>query len=799
MSSRLGTIVTAASACAAMLALPALAQDASVQNGAAQDKQPSTLQTIVVTGTRAFDRTAADSLAPIDVLTPKELVATGAPDLTTALRTLLPSFNFPQPSLTDGTDSTMPAQLRGLAPDQTLVLVDGKRQHTTAIVNVNGSIGRGSSPVDLSAIPINAIERIEVLRDGAAAQYGSDAIAGVINIILKGGADHGGANVTFGRHDGGQGDTWQGGADGGFALGNNGWVHLSANYLNQDRTSHAGPDIRYPGDPTYGTVTFRFGLPKSIAKQAAVNTQYNLGENATLYAFSVFNKRDVVSGGFFRSLSQYETSTPAAAVVYPDGYLPLEHSAILDNTTVLGIKGDAGGWHYDISGDTGGSHWKLHTTDTFNYSLGADSPTAFYIGTLTIRQNEFNADFSRDFDAGWYHPLTVAWGLAYRHGEFAIKEGDPASYAGAGAQVYPGYQPGDAGSHSRSNTAGYVDLETDFTEQFSAGLAARYEHYSDFGNTTSWKLSGRYAFTPVVALRGTISTGFRAPSLQQEYYSSTSINFVNDGSGNLVPYTIRTFPVSDPAAAALGAQPLKPEKARNYSIGLVLTPTVGPYVTLDLYQVDIDDRIILSGNLVGTAVQDYLTSAGIPFVSGGRFFTNAVDTRTRGADLIGTWPIQLQSSSLKLTGGLNWNKTDIRSIKPNPPQLGLAGLVLPIIDRAEQGRISVGTPRSKAFVAADWGIGNWTLHGQLTRYGQWESLGGSPSGDQTYGSRMLLDASISYALDRWDFTLGGNNITNEYPEKNNDANNYHGIIDYPLTSPFGFNGSYWYASASYRW
>jgi iron complex outermembrane receptor protein len=782
-----------------MLALPALAQDASVQNGAAQDKQPSTLQTIVVTGTRAFDRTAADSLAPIDVLTPKELVATGAPDLTTALRTLLPSFNFPQPSLTDGTDSTMPAQLRGLAPDQTLVLVDGKRQHTTAIVNVNGSIGRGSSPVDLSAIPINAIERIEVLRDGAAAQYGSDAIAGVINIILKGGADHGGANVTFGRHDGGQGDTWQGGADGGFALGNNGWVHLSANYLNQDRTSHAGPDIRYPGDPTYGTVTFRFGLPKSIAKQAAVNTQYNLGENATLYAFSVFNKRDVVSGGFFRSLSQYETSTPAAAVVYPDGYLPLEHSAILDNTTVLGIKGDAGGWHYDISGDTGGSHWKLHTTDTFNYSLGADSPTAFYIGTLTIRQNEFNADFSRDFDAGWYHPLTVAWGLAYRHGEFAIKEGDPASYAGAGAQVYPGYQPGDAGSHSRSNTAGYVDLETDFTEQFSAGLAARYEHYSDFGNTTSWKLSGRYAFTPVVALRGTISTGFRAPSLQQEYYSSTSINFVNDGSGNLVPYTIRTFPVSDPAAAALGAQPLKPEKARNYSIGLVLTPAVGPYVTLDLYQVDIDDRIILSGNLVGTAVQDYLTSVGIPFVSGGRFFTNAVDTRTRGADLIGTWPIQLQSSSLKLTGGLNWNKTDIRSIKPNPPQLGLAGLVLPIIDRAEQGRISVGTPRSKAFVAADWGIGNWTLHGQLTRYGQWESLGGSPSGDQTYGSRMLLDASISYALDRWDFTLGGNNITNEYPEKNNDANNYHGIIDYPLTSPFGFNGSYWYASASYRW
>ena len=800
MSVRTATLATLASACTALLALPALAQTQGAQPAqtTGNKKPPATLQTIIVTGTRAFDRTVADSLAPIDVLTPKELASTGAPDLNTALRALLPSFNFPQPSITDATDASQPAQLRGLAPDETLVLINGKRQHTTAIVNVNGTIGRGSSPVDLSAIPINAIERIEVLRDGAAAQYGSDAIAGVINIILKGGADHGSANVGFGRHDGG-GDTWQGGADGGIALGNNGWVHLAANYLNQDPTNHAGPDIRYPGDPTYGKVTFHYGLPKLITKQTAINAQYNLGEYATLYAYSLFNKRDVAAGGFFRSLSAYDSSNPAAVAVYPDGYLPIENSAIRDDTTVIGVKGDVGGWHYDVSADTGGSHWKLHTTDTFNYSLGAASPTSFYVGTLTIRQNEFNADFSRDFDMGWHGPLTLAWGLAYRDEKFAIKQGDAASYYGAGAQVFPGYQPGDAGSHSRSNVSGYLDLETDFTDKLSAGFAARHEHYSDFGNTTSWKLSGRYAFTPLVALRGTISTGFRAPSLQQEFYSSTSINFVSDGTGNLVPYTIRTFPVSDPAAVALGAQPLQPEKSRNYSFGLVFTPTVGPYVTLDFYQVDIDNRIILSGNLVGTAVQNYLTSVGIPFVSGGRFFTNAVDTRTRGADLIGTWPIQLQGSTLKLTGGVNWNKTDIRSIKPNPPQLGLAGLTLPVIDRTQQGFITVGTPRSKAFFGGDWSLGNWTVHGQLTRYGQWTSWGSSPSGDQTYGSSVLLDASVSYALDRWNFTVGGNNITNEYPEKNNAANNFHGILPYPQSSPFGFNGSYWYTSATYRW
>ncbi|HEX5354180.1 MAG TPA: TonB-dependent receptor [Rhodanobacteraceae bacterium] len=796
-------VMTAAVAFAlgAAQALTATAQTSTAPQQDQGNTQRKTLQTIIVTGTRAFDRTAANSLAPIDILTPSELVSTGAPDLTTALRVLLPSFNFPQPSLTDATDATMPAQLRGLSPDETLVLINGKRQHTTAMLNINGSVGRGSSPVDLSAIPINAIQRIEVLRDGAAAQYGSDAIAGVINIILKGGANqHGSASITRGVHGGGEGQTWRGGADGGFNLGRDGWVHLSANYLDQHPTNHAGPDIRYPGDPTFGTVTFHFGLPQEVAKQAALNAQYNLGENATLYAFSTFNKRDVSAGGFFRSLSQYQGSTPAAVAAFPDGFLPIENSAIRDDTTVVGIRGEAGGWHYDISGDTGGSHWKLHTTDTFNYSLGAASPTAFYIGTLTYRQNVFNADFSRDFDVGWHRPLNVAWGLAYRHEEFAIKQGDAASYSGAGSQVFPGYQPGDAGSHSRHNTSAYIDLSTDFSDKFSAEAAARHEHYSDFGGTTVWKLSGRYAFTPVVALRGTVSTGFRAPSLQQEFYSSTSINFVDVGGGNLVPFTVHTFPVSDPAAVALGAQPLKPEKSHSFSVGLVFTPKVGPYATLDVYQVDIDDRINLSGNLVGPAVASYLTSAGIPFVSGGRFFTNAVDTRTRGADLIGTWPVQLRNSQIKYTGGINYNKTDIRSVKPNPPQLGLAGLELPVFDREALSLMTVATPRTKAFVGADWDIGHWSVRGRLTRYGQWQALSTStPANDQTFGSRMLLDASVSYTLDRWMFTLGGNNITNTYPEKNSPPNSFHGIIRYPGTSPFGFNGSYWYATVDYHW
>ncbi|MGA7297691.1 MAG: TonB-dependent receptor [Rhodanobacteraceae bacterium] len=775
----------------------AIAQDSGSKPP--DQKKATELQQVVVTGTRVFDRTEADSMAPIDVLTPKDISRTGAPDLAVALRTLLPSLNFPQPSLTDATDATQPAQIRGLSPDHTLVLINGKRQHTTAALNVNGSLGRGSSPVDLNAIPMNAIDHIEVLRDGAAAQYGSDAIAGVVNIILKGGT-HGSASISGGQYDGGQGDTWQGGADTGFALGNQGWLHVSARAMHQDPTNHAGPDPRYPDDPTFNTVTFHYGLPQTRTKQAALNFQYAFSKQAELYAFSVFNKRDVSAGGFFRSLSTYQTSHPAAATVYPQGYLPIENSAIRDDSEVIGLRGSVNGWHYDVSANSGGNHWKLHTSNTFNYSLGANSPTGFYIGTLHNRQNVFNIDVSKGFDVGLQTPLTVAWGAEYRHEKFGIKQGDDASYAGAGAQVFPGYQPLDAGTHSRHNTAAYVDLETDFTYKFSGGLAARYEDYSDFGSATAWKLSGRYAFNDTVAMRGTASTGFRAPSLQQEYYSSTSINFVDVGGGTLVPFTVRTFPVNDPAAIALGAQPLKAEKSRNFSLGLVFTPLSGLYTTLDFYQVDIDKRIILSGNLVGDAVQTYLGSVGIPFVSGGRFFTNAIDTRTRGADLVSTWPMELSNSSLKWTGGFNWNKTDIRSVADQPPQLGLAGLVLPIIDRRSKGFLTDSTPKTKAFVAGDWSMGNWSIHSQLTRYGEWTGRSNSnPANDQTYSASYLLDASASYDWSNWQFTVGANNLTNHYPDRNSDANNYHGILSYPLTSPYGFNGAYYYARAQVSW
>jgi iron complex outermembrane recepter protein len=752
------------------------------------------LHAVVVTGTRELDRTVATSLSPIDVLTPAALDSTGAPDLAMALRTLLPSFNFPQPSITDATDASQPAQLRGLSPDETLVLIDGKRLHTTAIVNVNDTIGRGSSPVDLSAIPLNAVDHIEVLRDGAAAQYGSDAIAGVINIILGHGARGGSADFTAGQYLKGDGRTLQGGADGGVALGPQGWLRVSVDALAQQPTNRSGPDIRYPSDPSFAQRTFHYGLPALRAEQGAINLQYDFTPRVRLYAFSVLNHKNVWAGGYFRSLSQYEGTTPAAAAVYPAGFLPIEESTLYDDNEVLGLRGRLFGWQYDLSANTGGNTWRLDTANTFNYSLGGASPTDFHVGTLDSRETLVNADFKRAFSPGWLaNGLLAAWGLEYRHEQFTIGQGDPASYAGAGAQVYPGYTPGDAGRHARNSRAAYLDLESDLTRRLSAALAVRDERYSDFGGTTSAEAAGRYAFNRAVAVRATASDGFRAPSLQQEYYSSTAINIYNG-----VVYSIRTFPVNDPAAIALGAQPLKAEKSHSYTAGIVLTPHGGPYTTLDVYQITIAHRIILSGDILGPAVQRYLTSAGIPFVDGGRFFTNAVDTRTRGADLVSTYPWRLPGSWLSLTVGANYNETGILAIAPNPPQVGLAGLTLPIVTRDEQGRITVGSPRSKAFIAADWKRGRWTVHGQLTRYGQWTDQDPVSAGnDRTYGARLLLDARLQYRLDGLSLAVGGDDITNAYPDRARAT--LDGILPYPETSPFGFEGAYYYGRVGYAW
>ncbi|HEX7112079.1 MAG TPA: TonB-dependent receptor [Mizugakiibacter sp.] len=781
-------------AAAASLAASVHAQESAPPEPAksAKEQQAQSLQAVVVTGTRTSTRTVAESLAPIDLLPAKALQQSGSSELSTVLSRILPSFNFPRPSVTDGTDTVKPAQLRGLSPDETLVLVDGKRWHGSALVNVNGSQGRGSSPVDLNAIPIYALQRVEVLRDGASAQYGSDAIAGVVNLVLKKGPGAGHVDSRVGEFKKHDGKLFQIGADDGFELGRGGWLRIAAEYDHQDFTNRAGPDTRFPGEPTFGTQTFRFGDPQLRNRMVFLNSELPLSDNVTFYWLGDFSKRNAETAGFFR----HQTDSRNIPSIYPDGFTPLFENVSKDKALVAGLKGTAAGWNWDVSANYGSNRFDYNTANTLNVDLGPTSPTSFYDGTLYRAQRLVNADFSREFDfAGLQHPVNVAWGLESRHEVFTIYAGEPGSYFGSGSQVFPGYRPTDAGSHSRNSYAAYVDFEANLTDKLAAGLAARHEHYDDFGNADSGKLSLRYDFTDRFALRGTVSNGFRAPSLSQEFYQSTATVFIGG-----VPFDVRTFAVTDPVAVALGAEPLKPEKSRNYSIGMVAQPVDGLYFTLDAYQIDIDDRIILSENLTGSAVAAFLAANGFPNANGGRYFTNAADTRTRGVDLVGSYLLDLSRyGTLNLTLGYNHNKNEIRSIAPNPPQLSANGLALQRIGRVEQGRITEGTPRDKLSLGGDWTIDRYEFHADATRYGSFSVLNSNPTLDQTFGAAWVLDVSASAHFGHWTFSVGSDNVTNRYPDRVLFANSLNGILPYPQDAPFGFNGAFYYAKAAFDW
>ena len=784
----------------ALAAPAALAQSADAPT-------PGTLDTIIVTGTRVADRTVAESQSPIDIIGSEALQATGTTELATALARALPSLNFPRPALTDGTSAIRPAQLRGLAPDQVLVLVNGRRRHTSSLLNLNGTIGRGSAPVDLNTIPVSAIDRVEVLRDGASAQYGSDAIAGVVNVVLKGAREGGSLLVQHGQYSAGDGAQSQIAGDGGLALGEDrGFLHLSAQIGRQDRTNRARPFAGTPGptQPALGQKAFVIGEPDVDFGAVGLNLDYALTDHLSVYAFGTASNRDITSFAFFRAPGNPTQNIPS---IYPDGFLPEINNISRDRSLVAGLKGFTdSGWNWDLSYNHGYNHLEFYTRNTLNASLGASSPTEFYDGALETTQNIVNLDVSRQFDWGLAYPATLSFGVEARNEKWNQSPGEYGSWADAGqgpvgapggAQGFGGFAPAVSGAYDRDSHAAYVGLEADFTEQFSGGIAARYEDYDDFGSQASGKLSARYAFSDAVALRGTVSSGFRAPSLAQQYFQTVSTVFL---PGVSTPFEIRTFPASSAVAQAFGAEPLQPEESLSYSLGLVLQPTEGLYVTVDAYQIDVDDRIALSSNLTGDAVRTLLESRGIFGVNGGRYFTNAIDTRTRGIDVVGTWRVPLAASTLDLTGGYNHTKTEITRIAANPPELEQNGLNLERIDRVEAGRIEQGFPRNKLLLGGVWTGQQWSFSANATRYGSVRTTPNNAALDQEYGAKWLLDVSTSFRPDgRWTLTLGADNVLNEYPDENSFGNSTNGQFPYSNLSPFGFGGAFVYGKVGYRW
>ncbi|MGO4476311.1 TonB-dependent receptor plug domain-containing protein [Massilia sp. 2TAF26] len=793
-------------------ALPAArAQDGAAANtGNTAADAGGQMQSVVVTGTRSLNRRTLETESPVDVIGSKELLSTGSSELATVLSRLLPSMNFPHPTGADASDAVRPAQLRGLSPDQTLVLVNGKRRHTSAVVNVNGTLGRGSAPVDLNAIPLAAIDHIEVLRDGAAAQYGSDAIAGVVNIILKKGADGGDAEIQYGEYDKGDGEQTTVRGSTGFKLGDKGWVRVALEAANRNPTNRAFADPRPEAGPRQGTITQRYGDPDSRPRTLFVNSQYAINDDIDWYAFANYGERKTSSAATWRTA--YTTPFNAArpvqrSALYPEGFLPLEDSKSTDSSVVTGLRGELAGWRWDASLNYGRNRFSLDVDNTTNLSAGFPNPsqTSFYAGKLSSTQELFNLDVARDIPVSMMAgPLTVALGLEARHESYEIGAGEPNSYFGGGAQGFSGFRPENAGKNSRNNQSLYLNLEGDITKKLSGSLAVRHERYSDFGNTTSGKASARYAFTPAFALRGTVSNGFRAPSLAQEYYTITTTNFLVINGQN-TPIETGTFPVNSAAAQALGAQPLKPERARNLSFGAQWQPIRNWTTTVDLYRIDIDDRIIFSSNLqlssaAAAGLNTALQNRGI-FVGAARYFTNAVDTRTKGVDLVSTYRMNLaQGARADFTLAYNHNDNEVRHVAATPAVLANANLVL--ADRQTVNRLTVGSPKDKLTLAGDYTRGQWSGHANVTRYGKFTVPQNNVALDQTYDPQWVLDVSASVRVaSNWRVTLGIDNLTNRYPAQVTASGNLNvnGTQPYSVWAPNGFNGRFFYGKVGYTW
>jgi iron complex outermembrane receptor protein len=906
------------------LAAPASAQQEPAPGAAAQpsdDIAPAD-QTIVVTGTRRTDRTVADSPVPVDVIGSDAITNTGQTETNRILNQLVPSFNFPQPSIADGSDALRPATLRGLSPDQVLVLINGKRRHVSALLNINGTVGRGSAAVDMNLIPGLAISRIEVLRDGAAAQYGSDAIAGVINVQLKT-ADNGGrASVTYGKYittledvanvtglqlnaagqpsldptdnryllavtDGERrardGEQISAGANLGIPLGPNGFVNLTGEYRYRERSNRAGFDLRPnynrptaafdPREATFDRLQFRFGDPDLRDYNLFLNSGFDLSENLELYAFGSYGRRDTVSAANYRQANAAANRdfgaiapnvTPTATnfvPLTPDGFLPLIATDLEDYSIVAGLRGSFAGFRVDFSAGRGHNSFNYEIRNSLNTSFGTASQRTFDAGGLRYGQTTFNLDLSRQFEVGFAKPLALALGGEYREEQFIVRPGETQSFAigplfrpavtttaancaaqggvfaaatgrctfpgraaPAGAQGFPGIPTGSATEADRNSYAVYAELDTDLFPGFTTALAGRYERFSDFGDTLNGKFAARWEPIDGYAIRGSISNGFRAPSLHQQFFNTTSTNFIGG-----VPVDIATLPVNSPAARALGARDLEPEKSVNISLGATANPLRGLTLTADVYQIEIDDRIVLTETLgnggtgntaaVQSAVTALLASSGFPQVAAARFFINGLDTRTRGVDVVGTYRFDLGGfGRWSLTAAYNYNKTTIqRRINELGPLAAIPGIVL--FGRVEGLRFTDGQPRDKIVLSADGDIGLFGITARTTRYGKVISPGSAnPIADPTsltafgpddifLGRKWITDLELRVGeSDGAQFAIGANNLFDVYPDRSPfgprptavggvfPANQQY--IPYSIFSPFGFNGRYVYGRMS---
>ncbi|HEX6784240.1 MAG TPA: TonB-dependent receptor [Sphingomicrobium sp.] len=819
---RLAAILATASAIA-LISTPAFAQTATnpppavpagpaspANSQASADAGANSNNEIVVTGTRAIGRTRLDTIAPVDVLSATELKRQGTTETAAALANVAPSIDFPRPAVTDATDAIRPATLRGLSPDETLVLINSVRAHPSALLNINGSVGRGAAAVDLNTIPVAALQSIEVLRDGASALYGSDAIAGVINLRLRQARTGGGATINASeyvthvparldpRHetDGGTitASVWQN-----VPIGSRGYLDLTAEYLNRNPTNRGDFDTR---DQPF-VVRSRYGDPDVKQATGYANLGVPLGESGwQLVGWGGYQFRRTQSAAFPRNPS----NTNNVPSIYPNGFLPLIQTKSKDMTVTGGVKGALGGWATSLTASYGQNTIDYSTLDTLNATYGSQSKTSFYDGAVSYHQFVTNLDFTHDYAIGGDSNITAAAGAEYRREGYSISAGEPQSYdhgpvnvspvngaaTSPGAQGFGGFSPDNVVDKSRDNVSGYLDFEGKFST-LSVGVAGRLEHYSDFGSTANGKVSARWDVSPEFAIRGGVQTGFRAPSLQQEYFTSIASVIVD---GNVI--LTGTFPSVSAQARALGGLPLEPEKSTNYSAGFVFRH--GPFnLTVDGYEIDLRNGLTLSQNIqkgFSSAVDAILNANNI---SAARFFINGVKMRTRGVDVVANYRLPTTGAGIfNMTVAANFNKVKVLEVPTTTSTLNPAP---PLVIRSTILTLEEGTPRTKVTGTLDWTKGpiGATLRG--TYYGDVNEPGTTAAGDIHSGDKMITDIEGRYTIaNRFHLGLGVANLFDVYPNRTPaTVQSSTGVVDFPFFSPWGFNGRQIYAKLGMDW
>jgi iron complex outermembrane receptor protein len=755
---------------------------------AVTDAVADPLAEVIVTGTRESGRIASDSATPIDVISGERLLTIGQTDLRDALEQLSPSiaresFNTNSAALTDI------LTLHGLSPNHLLVLINGKRRHSTASVDTDGP-QQGQTGVDIDTIPISAIDHIEVLRDGDSAQYGADAIAGVINVILKSSNHGGSAQATAGEYYAGDGFSRQVSGDAGFDLGGRGFVHLSAEYSGKNFTDRNGVDPR-TGEHTN---TFE-GNPRNNTESLGINTAYELSDNVELYGFATYAHRE----GAGKELWRLPSFLPA---VYPDGFLPLDTRREDDYGITGGIRGkDFFGWSWDASSTFGRDTVNVGLINSVNpdfYAAFGYTPTNFHISTFNSSQWTNSLDLTRPVSIAFLpHPLTISWGLEHRRESYKIGSGDYASYYNGGPQALAGIAPADASDHSRNVAAAYLDLSTKLTSRWQVDLAGRFEHYWGIGSNETGKIATRYDFSPKVAVRASFGTGFQAPSLAQEYFSSLVVG-PTEAVGQLSPLS--------PIAKSLGATPLKPEESTNINLGLVLNPIDNLTATIDVYQVVVRDRLIDSGYAEGATAADALAAGGIVLPSTATYIStnylqNAADTRTRGADIAITY-----RTNLEQYGIVDWSI----SANLNDTKLLRVATVggLPVTNAQQDAWLTSVTPEYKVIAGATWHKESWAVSLREHIYGHASDQVTIYEGPNTFSTtvfdrfdqraRATTDLSVGYSfVPNLTLTVGANNVFNAYPDRMAAQDQYLGWQYDGYISQMGINGGFYYASLKY--